>query len=53
MGYQTFNELINELIKKWHMNLAKENIERIGVELDPEESLAFFKQIKRKQGTNR
>lgn len=53
MGYQSFNELINELIKKWHMNLAKENIERIGIELDPEESLTFFKQIKRKQGTNR
>uniref|UniRef100_A0A7C4D163 Ribbon-helix-helix protein, CopG family n=1 Tax=Ignisphaera aggregans TaxID=334771 RepID=A0A7C4D163_9CREN len=53
MGYQSFNELINELIKRWHMNVARENIERISIDVDPEEATAFFRQIKRKQGTNR
>ncbi|MEM0490224.1 MAG: ribbon-helix-helix protein, CopG family [Ignisphaera sp.] len=53
MGYQSFNELINELIKRWHMNVARENIERISIDVDPEEATAFFRQIKRKQGSNR
>jgi len=45
MGYQSFNELINELIKRWHMNVARENIERISIDVDPEEATAFFRQI--------
>ncbi|MEM1542332.1 MAG: ribbon-helix-helix protein, CopG family [Ignisphaera sp.] len=53
MGCQSFNELINELIKRWHMNVARENIERISIDIDPEEATAFFRQIKRKQGSNR
>lgn len=51
MGYQSFNEVINALVRKWHTSFARESIEKMGVEIDPEEVESFFKQLKRRRGS--
>lgn len=51
MGFQSFNEVINALVRKWHTSFAQESIEKMSVEIELEEAESFFKQLKRRQGS--
>ncbi len=51
LGTQSYNELINILIEKWHISELKEHIDNLELDLSPETINNYFRM--KKQGVGR
>ena len=51
LGTQSYNELINILIEKWHISELKEHIDSLELDLSPETINNYFRM--KKQGVGR
>lgn len=51
LGTQSYNELINILIEKWHISELKEHIDSLELDLSPEAINNYFRM--KKQGVGR
>lgn len=49
MGFQSYNELINALIEKWHLTSVKEELSRINIEISANEAQEFINAIRQKK----
>lgn len=47
MGFQSYNELINALIEKWHLASVREEISKINVGISYREAGEFMDVVKR------
>lgn len=49
MGFQSYNELINALIEKWHLTSVREEISKISVGISYREAGEFMNVVKRRK----
>lgn len=51
MSFQSYNELINALIEKWHLASLKEELSKIDFDITANEAQEFINIIKQRKAT--
>ncbi|ABL79069.1 ribbon-helix-helix protein, CopG family [Thermofilum pendens] len=51
LGFQSYNDVIRALVEQWHVSRVQESVEKLEIDVDAAEALAFFRQMKSIQKT--
>jgi predicted CopG family antitoxin len=52
LGLQSYNDVINILVERWHVSEIKEAVDTLSLDLEPQEAVSILKSMRKMRAPN-